>query len=183
MHYASGYTSGGEVCEHARVCYLDKGKGPVSDPPIFWKFDASILPQPNAQTPMPTKCDPCHYNIAGMLDEDLSELFKSSSLSDFSICDGEGHRPLRRDDLQCCRCQGCPGRRWRLLDVDGSGCRLQADDRLRSRQARCSLCQRLHAGGCGSARHPRPTDHGLVGRRHHCRDRRSGRTAEAPPRL
>ena len=94
-----GYATGSEICEHAREAYLKRGIRAVSDPPIYWKFDSSILPEGNQITPDPTDFDPCHSNITGVSDDACSALLKSKSLSDFMICDENGPRALLRSDL------------------------------------------------------------------------------------
>lgn len=97
--YSLGYSSGADICEHANACYLSKGAKTVSDPPIYWKFDVSILPSSRVVTPMPTNDDPCHYNITNVDDDALNDIFKARNLPDFLICDEGGPRSLRIEDL------------------------------------------------------------------------------------
>ena len=90
---------GNEICEHARTRYLDRGSRTVSDPPIYWRFDTSILPRSSVVTLDPTNDDPCHSNITGISDDECSVLLQSHGLSDFLICDGANPRMLLRSDL------------------------------------------------------------------------------------
>ena len=97
--YKLGYAAGSEICEHAREAYLKRGIRAVSDPPIYWKFDTSCLPDGSLIIPDPTGYDPCHSNIMHISDDDCSSLLKSKTLSDFRICGENGPRELLRSDL------------------------------------------------------------------------------------
>ena len=94
------------LCEHAKDYYRDTNT--VGEPPIFWRFDAAILPNPRCVEEKPTKSgDKCHRNIYGIKDKVLQSIFKWADpsrtkmrdLSEFTICAAEGMRPLTLADL------------------------------------------------------------------------------------
>jgi hypothetical protein len=98
--------NGISICDHARKYYRDTNT--VGEPPIFWRFDGEILPNPRCVEEQPTKSgDKCHRNIYGITDKVLQKLFKWSDqsrtklreLSEFTICAESGARPLTLDDL------------------------------------------------------------------------------------
>src|ERR1700736_1929011 len=88
--------TGSEICDHARAYYASQ----TGEPPIYWKFDDSILPATYriAKKTSPSG-DICHRNIHDVPDGVLRDIFVRRSLSDFLICAAGGSRPLMRSDL------------------------------------------------------------------------------------
>ena len=90
--------SGKTVCDHIRQYY----SGITSDPPIFWEFSSTILPNTcTLEQQTSTTGDICHYNIVGLPDQKARQLIKQVPLEEFRICEeGGGNRPLTLDDLK-----------------------------------------------------------------------------------
>jgi hypothetical protein len=83
------------VCNHARRFYPTVS----SEPPIFWQFDESVLPDGYRLNQTPSdSADECHHNIAGIKDGKEKKFFKrlrnDGGLA-FKICDGNSPRDLR----------------------------------------------------------------------------------------
>ena len=98
--------SGTALCDHARIFYLQTNT--VSEPPIYWKFDAKLLPPCERIEAVPTKSgDLCHRNVHGIANKTLKSFFKYSDpvsktvrdLSEFTICTENGSRPLSLSDI------------------------------------------------------------------------------------
>src|SRR5687768_12740262 len=78
---------GGCPCNHARRFYPSVS----SEPPMFWRFSDSVLPQGiNAQQQTTAEGDICHHNLIGFTASTSRSFWKSKhakSLSAFTVCD------------------------------------------------------------------------------------------------
>jgi hypothetical protein len=72
----------------------------VWEPPIFWKFDtATEFPSGHQIEPDPSGGDDCHRLVKGVDDETLGKIFEKRQVSDFSICDDGGYRPVTESEI------------------------------------------------------------------------------------
>src|SRR2546425_278725 len=70
----------GNVCHHIHTHYNH-----ISDePPLFWEFDGSILPQGSTFSPEASdRGDECHGNITGLNIKQARDLFMGIGLEEF----------------------------------------------------------------------------------------------------
>lgn len=89
----------GSLCQHLRHYYAH-----VSGcPPLFWLFDAVILPSAHLIEVSPSDSqDACHRDIKNLTPREAERTFKSHAVfpSSFHICPPRAdHRPLEPRDL------------------------------------------------------------------------------------
>ncbi len=87
------------ICQHIRTYYQARIAG---EPPIYWDFPQSILPDEHHVEPHATN-DPCHANILRVSDSQAKELLPRD-LAVYQICVHGGSRSLTEADVS----QYCP---------------------------------------------------------------------------
>src|SRR5271165_6183224 len=89
----------GCVCNHAHGFYPTVS----SEPPIFWRFDESILPSGYClKQERSDSGDDCHHNIRGVSDNRARKLFvnlQQEGRIRLEICDLNAPRPLTSEDI------------------------------------------------------------------------------------
>src|SRR6266568_8714955 len=71
------------VCHHIATFYREIAGYPA----IFWLFDTEILPSSTQLDNVPSDSgDDCHYNIRGVSDDTLRDIFVAVPISAFSVC-------------------------------------------------------------------------------------------------
>ncbi len=88
--------TGAGLCDHIRRYY----PGITGEPPIFWRFDSSVLPVSHrVETQPSTSGDDCHRNIHGVTDGSYRAVIINIAVSNYSICCEGGTRDLTENDL------------------------------------------------------------------------------------
>jgi hypothetical protein len=90
--------SGATICEHVRK-YFSGYPGIVGEPPIFWKFKSDIFPQGHHLVASAGKPGDCHYNVEGVPDGALWQIFENKQVSEFSICTNGDYRPVTEAEI------------------------------------------------------------------------------------
>src|SRR5947207_13677169 len=87
----------GTICGHIRTFYHR-----ISDePPIFWEFSNSILPQGTTFTEeVSDQGDECHRNISGLDKKQARDVFRGIGFQEFQMCEDGSSRRLQLEDLQ-----------------------------------------------------------------------------------
>ena len=70
------------ICEHIRRKYPKH-----TNPPIYWKFSATLLPASCRLELDNSYGDECHYNIFGLSDKEAKSIFSNNKLGNLYFCD------------------------------------------------------------------------------------------------
>ena len=84
-------------CEHIREFYDERVCG---QPPVFWRIPVDTLPDGCSLEQQTTETgDHCHHNIVGITDKQCREILKSVPVTDYEVCDEDGHRSVTHEEL------------------------------------------------------------------------------------
>jgi hypothetical protein len=88
---------GEEICAHIAKHYKPSISG---NPPVFWRFYPSVLPDGATFDPDTYRNDdPCHTNIINISPKQARNIMKDAPISNMEICSDTGIRTLTIDDI------------------------------------------------------------------------------------
>jgi len=71
----------------------------VGEPPLFWRFNTAVLPDPHLIEQDGSDGDDCHHLIKGIDDDALWKVFETVSIEDLSFCTNGQYRSATLADI------------------------------------------------------------------------------------